>query len=71
MARAENIAALTAALARHPDGLTAARAAVLIGVPLRTARRYLAELHDEGKVKRVSTYDGTPPVFAWVYTRAA
>lgn len=74
MAIQQNLDALNAALKRHPEGITAAKAAVLIGVPLRTARSYLTTLLAEGKVRRDPTYCATrkgQQVFSWVYRVAA
>lgn len=70
MGHDERIAALKEALRRHPEGLTSAHAATLIDVPVRTARRYLADLHTAGEANRLAAYEGAPPVFGWVYTRA-
>lgn len=71
MGHDERIAALREALRRHPEGLTCGHAATLIDVPLRTARRYLADLHTAGEAQRQPVYEGTPPVFGWLYTAAA
>lgn len=67
MGRDESKAALRVALEKRPNGLTASEAATVLKVPVRTARRYLAELHAAGQATRIATYHGEPPVFAWRY----
>lgn len=71
MKRLEVIAAFKSALSRHPEGLTPEKAAAVVGVPLRTARRHLLDLHLTNSAVRVATYTGNPPVFAWLYRSVA
>lgn len=70
MGHDERIAALKEALRRHPEGVSCGTAATLIDVPLRTARRYLADLHTAGEALREPSYEGDPPVFGWRYKAA-
>lgn len=70
MGKMEVAAAFMSALTRHPEGLTADKAATIVKVPLRTARRHLLDLMLMGKAVRMSTYTGKPPTFAWLYKAA-
>lgn len=51
------------------NGLRTDEVAALLSIPVRTARRHLATLHERGKLGRISEYEGSPPVFHFRYVR--